>query len=229
MITTELQIIYCFEGCGVANSLNRIVGGSEVTPYSIPWQVALVVENGNSPVECGGTLIGPKHILTAAHCFYNAQGAVNVDEFDIIVGEHDVTSTADGTRHKACGRTIHPNYNNDNTYNDYAIIRLQEAVSFGARAAPACLPNSDFEGIFLDDKTMRVSGWGSLSEETGGPDRLHSVDVPGMSNADCKTLHGESAITDAMLCAGRDSGGIDSCYGDSGGMLRDHFIPGLKI
>ena len=219
------QIIYSFEGCGVANSLNRIVGGTEVIPYSIPWQVALVAENGDSP-DCGGTLIGPKHILTAAHCFYNDEGNVNVAEFDVIVGEHDVTSTADGTRHKACGRTIHPNYNHATVDHDYAIIRLQEAVSFDARSAPACLPNSGLPNNFLDDKTMRVSGWGSLSEEEAGPDRLHSVDVPGMSNADCRTRHGETAITDAMFCAGRDSGGIDSCYGDSGGMLRDHFITG---
>ena len=211
--------------------LHRIVGGSEVTPYSIPWQVALVFEDENSP-QCGGTLIGPKHILTAAHCFYDENGLQD-DVYDVIVGEHDITSAEDGTRHKACGRTIHPNYiSNYRTTttnyiypnNDYAIIRLQEAVSFGARAIPACLPNSDFEGIFLDDKTMRVSGWGSLSDEGFGPDRLHSVDVPGLSNSDCATKHGDS-IPDTMLCAGRDSGGIDSCYGDSGGMLRDCFIP----
>ena len=170
-------------------------------------------------------MIGPNHVLTAAHCFVDDEYSP-VYEYDVIVGEHDVTSTEDGARHKVCGRTIHPKYiptgtNYDYDY-DFAIIRLQEPVSFGVRAVPACLPNSDFEGTFLDDKTMRVSGWGTFSEGADGPNRLHSVDLPGITNADCTTKlqnHDPTdVITDAMLCTGSDPGGVSPCYGDSGGM-----------
>lgn len=47
---------------------NRITGGSEVTPNSIPWQVALMIQVGERTVYCGGSLISRNFVLTAAHC-----------------------------------------------------------------------------------------------------------------------------------------------------------------
>merc|ERR1712020_602505 len=73
-------------------------------------------------------------------------------------------------------------------------------------------------GSYLDDKTMTVSGWGATSQGGSQAQVLMSV-VPGVSNAKCQQAYGESSITDAMMCAGRDEGGIDSCQGDSGGPL----------
>ena len=52
--------------CGVADVGDRIVGGNEVDPNSIPWQVQFL---GQGPgAGCGGTIISPNHILTAVHC-----------------------------------------------------------------------------------------------------------------------------------------------------------------
>merc|ERR1719167_799763 len=67
----------------------RIVGGKEVTPYSLPWQIAFVYRGLNEPF-CGGTLISDRHILTAAHCTSNWR------KYDVIVGEHIITSLEDG-------------------------------------------------------------------------------------------------------------------------------------
>ena len=64
---------------------------------------------------------------------------------------------------------------------------------------------------------MTVSGWGTLSSGGSQPTVLHSVDVPGISNADCNQAY-SGDITTNMLCAGDvANGGIDSCQGDSGG------------
>ena len=86
--------------CGVPVASNsRIVGGKEVSPHSIPWQVGFVMFGNPRPL-CGGTLISSKHVLSAAHCF-DASLDVYIHDFEVIVGEHRVRSRndGDGTRH----------------------------------------------------------------------------------------------------------------------------------
>ena len=138
---------------------------------------------------------------------------------DVIVGEHSVTSSSDGTRHTTCRYRNHPSWNSNTVNYDFAILHLNQPVALGARAVPACLPTSSFGGNFLAGKQMTVSGWGALSEgSTVSPSVLHKVDVPGMTNAQCSTNYqGQNQVTNAMLCAGQAGGGIDSCQGDSGG------------
>ena len=171
-------------------------------------------------------MISDRHVLTAAHCTSDNRN------YDVIVGEHRITSTEDGTRHSVCRYADHPSYNSQTIDNDFSILHLDQPVQLGARAVPACLPLSNFRGDYLDGKTLTVSGWGDLG--TGWfPEVLHSVDVPGMTNFQCNQLltqptsfptsstsfydYEDNMITDNMLCAGQPSGGVDSCQGDSGG------------
>merc|ERR1711997_1217087 len=182
-------------------------------PYSLPWQVALV-RSGSSRPFCGGTLISPIHVLTAAHC----TGSSN---FDIIVGEHDVSSSSDGTRHEVCRVVRHPSYNSPSQLNnDFSIVVLRTPVTLGARAVPACLPDSSHAGDTLAGQSLTVSGWGTLSSGGSQPNVLHKVSVPAITNAACSQAYAQYTITNAMLCAGdTQNGGIDSCQGDSGGPL----------
>ena len=188
----------------------------------MPWQVALV-RPGRSQPFCGGTLISDRHVLTAAHCTGSSSG--NGGAWDVIVGEHDVTDSSDGTRHTVCRWVNHPDYNRPSAINnDFAIVTLTQAVTIGTRANYACLPTSTMGGSFLDDKTVTVSGWGDLVGGGTGPTRLYEVDLPGMSNSACSQLSELSLpITDQMLCAGRfGENAVGACHGDSGGKCKNY-------
>merc|ERR1712064_52062 len=62
-----------------------------------------------------------------------------------------------------------------------------------------------------------VSGWGTTSEGGSLASVLMKVDVPVVSDDDCRDSYGQNDIADSMICAGLDEGGKDSCQGDSGG------------
>ena len=200
--------------CGEPVS-SRIVGGGEATPFSIPWQVGLVNTGFRRP-WCGGTLISPIHVLTAAHC---TAGEV-ASNLEVIVGEHDLNSNLDGVAHKVACISDHPQYNAQRTDYDYSVLTLSEPVdivSASSNARAACLPantNNQYAGELLT-----VSGWGALASGGNFPTVLHHVKVPGVTNDQCKDSYGSNSITDRMLCAGQVQGGIDSCQGDSGGPL----------
>ena len=208
--------------CGVKPS-PRIVGGFEAEPYSIPWQVRL-------PRGCGATLIGPRHVMTAAHC-----GGKNFVNFrSVIVGEHLRYNDSDGTTYETCRFENHPEYvpvsmvpDAWGPRYDYSILHLKKPVEIGPRVVPACLPTSKHSGDFLAGKILTTSGWGDTLNETHDPSRLRFVKVPGITNLECQKWFNETdylpykvQIRPAELCAGEpDVGGKDACGGDSGGNI----------
>ena len=72
-----------------------------------------------------------------------------VNNFGIIVGEHSISESSDGTRHEICRVAKHPNYSSRQLKNDLAIVHLRTPVTLGARAAPACLADSTVAGDAL--------------------------------------------------------------------------------
>ena len=123
--------------CGVADVAGRIVGGGEADPNSIPWQVGLV-SNGGSNTFCGGTIITPYHILTAATCAGSTTRQV-------IAGEHDLLTTADkATRHDIAHVLDHPLFRTQTRYNyDYSILTLTTPINLGVESHARYANNTD--------------------------------------------------------------------------------------
>merc|ERR1711997_29687 len=195
---------------------DRIVGGAEVEAHSIPWQVGLMFKGGNG-VFCGGTILSPTKILTAAHCH------MSPSSIQVVVGEHGLVSSTDGVKHDVTSFEKHPNYNSNNLDNDFAIITLSDEIDVSDKAKAATFPKSATDPELVVGEPLTVSGWGTLSSGGGQPNVLHAVQVPYITNEACQAAYDGHEITSNMMCAGNvEEGGVDSCQGDSGGPLVVH-------
>lgn len=182
-----------------------IVGGVEASVGEFPYMVSLQ----NSSHFCGGSLIAPTWVLTAAHCVRGSSPA------KIVIGAHDLKDAPQAEVHTVKRVVSHPAYNPRTTNYDFALIELNSPSAMPIVA----LGTQDLNAMENLEVTLTVAGWGALRE--GGwalPSKLQKVDVPYVSREICNEAY-SGRITDQMICAGLPAGGKDSCQGDSGGPI----------
>jgi secreted trypsin-like serine protease len=184
----------------------RIVGGTEAAPADWPFAAAITFPQAGGTLfqYCGGSLIAPDWILTAAHCEVQ-------DSDTVLIGRHNLTES-DGEQRAIDFVLTHNSYNDTPNDNDVALIKLASSSSVTPVPLIDAADSSSQPGA-----NATIVGWGALSEGGSTSDTLQQVTVPIVSNDDCDDVY--SNLTDNMLCAGRDMGGQDSCQGDSGGPL----------
>ncbi|XP_065312787.1 trypsin-like, partial [Gordionus sp. m RMFG-2023] len=194
-------------GCG---KLKNIYGGTDARSHSWPWMAVILNEDADK-VECGGFLISPKTIITAAHCV-NSENSI---DFLVGLGVHDIENIQENDLYNIYKIIIHRDFNVINADNDIAIIVLKDSADFSDNIQPICLPSKDIDEI----KKCYSSGWGSTYRNSGQSRYIKQVCLPLIPWKDCKDIYGND-LTKNMICAGDIKRGvIDTCEGDSDGPL----------
>ncbi|XP_038157446.1 ovochymase-1 [Cyprinodon tularosa] len=188
----------------------RIIGGQEAWAHSWPWQVSLQF---SSMPACGGAIIGPQWVISAAHCFkrFNKESL-----WKVLAGKHDLDKPEEsGEQLVGISRIIsHQEYDTKTKESDIALLKLEHPLVFNEFVRPIDIWMSPLP------ETMKctITGWGSTRENGPRVNRLQEVNVSLLALDDCNEYY-KGRVHSSMFCAGKDEGGVDACQGDSGGPL----------
>jgi secreted trypsin-like serine protease len=211
-----------------------IIGGTTTSITSAPWMAQLWYYDDKGTTDagddvgffCGGAVVAPTKILTAAHCAkgynWHANGA-------ILTGTDQLPTTDSSGNTDLHGGTVsgvwrqwnHPSYNSTTIDNDIAVLTLPRPIS----ATPIRMTTSTDTAPYAAGTSAKVYGWGRTSSTSDDISQtLKTATLPIQSDTTCAGYFGSDFIKGHMVCAGQpatggDSGTTSACNGDSGGPL----------
>ncbi|KAL3182005.1 hypothetical protein MRX96_035469 [Rhipicephalus microplus] len=252
-VCTVAVLLYLAGGeeCGISQAnlhllqtaSERIVGGRDALYKEFPWLVSLRLGRRHL---CGGALIAPRWVITAAHCLRNREAG----DYSIYAGVHKLSLDNAQKQVRQVGGfcTIIIPLSQERTSaemkewkedsndlptrdsvfglfrNDIGLLKLDSPVDIAGSEGyinTVCLPPKGFK--IKDD--IVIAGWGTTRESGFTSDVLQAVSVPSVGDRSCyyrylsfwSLIFGGNIHYDSMFCAGERRGGKDSCQGDSGG------------
>ena len=173
-------------GCGVIPTTSSISKGK---PGTYPWMVFLYFNDS----FCGGSMISDLQILTAAHCVVGK----TTDAIGVIIGNTNAEEELKKFNfHILYKIDVNPFFNpNVETMeaikknSDIAVLTLETAVPLTSSVRPICLPSLSDTSNTYEGETGTVAGWGLKEDGQESVGQLLEVDVPIISNKQCKPFY----------------------------------------
>lgn len=214
--------------CGVRNFnmlQPRISGEEKAGSAEFPWMVMVLKKMSSSEFydyQCGGSLIHPSAVLTAAHCVLN----IKPKFLYIRAGEWDMANTNEILPHQdrdIQSVVIHREFYKPTLLNDIAVLILKTPVDLAENVNTVCLPPPNYS---FDKERCLVSGWGkdSLSRESRFQTVLKKLELPIIPIKLCQMMFRNTILGKyfrlhkSFICAGAEIG-RDTCKGDGGSPL----------
>lgn len=188
----------------------RIINPDNADYNQNRWQVALVLTeftNNFRAQFCGGSYLGDRWVVTAAHC-----AVQDKTSFEIFYG----SGKLDASGKRAAIREIHVHklYSRYGMSADIALLELYDVLPVDSIPAVTQPHASTMKS---GDK-VRVTGWGVINEIGVNSQTLMQADLPLQKPGDCNASDAYNGrIPPDMMCAGKQTGDQDTCQGDSGG------------
>ncbi|MFF0136111.1 trypsin-like serine protease [Streptomyces sp. NPDC005227] len=210
-------------GTSTAKIDPKIIGGTTTSIGTAPFMAQLWYYDEANDIGffCGGSVVSPTKILTAAHCVkgydWKANGAVITGTSQLASGS---TLPQGATVSAPWRQWNHPSYSSTTIDNDIAVITLANPVS----AKPIRMTTSGDTASYTS-ADAKLFGWGRTSSTTDDISQtLKTATLPINSDTTCKSAYGSDFVAGHMVCAGTKATGTDAgtttaCNGDSGGPL----------
>ncbi|KAF9423007.1 hypothetical protein HW555_001550, partial [Spodoptera exigua] len=201
------------------NVAPRIAGGDRSEQNGRPFMVALYSRVGTTGDLgfCGGALVSPEWVITAAHCcFHNGE---EVNHVQAILGAHSLYDRYEHGRRvvNVAELVIHPEYDPDTFANDIALLRLANTIQLSDMISTIQLPYRNISTFNFAGAGATVSGWGIAAEGvTFISPTLREKRMTVLTDTFCNTTY-YNQLPGSTICTYYGTAG--TCKGDNGGPL----------